>query len=476
MKQTTRSLMQLGVMVLVAGALGLFAWKGVYQPDAKKAEQKAHEERVFDADPGAPADAGVAKLEFNRLLITAHGETTELERAAPGPWKIVRPVSAPADALVVGGIESQLKTAKFKASLEPAPDEATLKSWGLAPPEFTVEAHATLENGQERTLLLEGGVENPFDGSCYVRRDHQPTVFTVPGGLRWAVLRTTFELRDKKVFAVEEPKLLKVSLKTKHADWALERDAEKRWAFTRPFTALADPALVAAWLGPLSFEAVTAFVDDSPARRKEFGLGAPEVPLELLTADGQKRTYQFSGRHGLREDPTGAQLVEVSQALVTALEKPAQELKDKSVLSFKKEDVTKVVLPAADGRELVLVREGASAEKWRLESPVQGPAKAFKVNQVLWLLANLKAVSFGAENPKDWSRYGLGPKARTATVYDAAGKVLEQLTLGDALKDKPEQRAVRGLRPQVMELEAARLVPLPTRAEDLLDLPADAGP
>jgi hypothetical protein len=67
----------LGAAVVAAG-LGLYAWFGVMKGEEKEAEKKRAAERLVQ--PVSRPDGGTDTVRYDRLVVTAKGETTELAR------------------------------------------------------------------------------------------------------------------------------------------------------------------------------------------------------------------------------------------------------------------------------------------------------------------------------------------------------------------------------------------------------------
>lgn len=485
MTQSSKTLLQLLVLVVVAGALGLFAYFGVHKKDEAETAKKDHDARLFAPEqPGEKAaDAGVAKTDFSKLTVTFDGQTTVLEREPGAEWRVVAPVQAKADKLVLDALTSQLQTSKFKATLEENPDQATLTKYGLDAPKFVVEAIARV-GGEQRTVKLEGGIENTFDGTVYMRRNGEKPVFTAEGGVRYALAKTTFDLRDKQLFALDEKKLSKLTMKSKSNDWALERDASKQWVFTKPFSEPGDPTQVSAMIGSMSGERAQAFPADSAENRKAFGLEAPLLDVTATLDDGKTIRFRVGRPAGdageklyaLREDESGTVLAEVTNG-ATQFDRNPGDLKDKTVVRFKKEQVSKIVFHNADGSEVIVAKDSpdASAESWKVVAPRAGKAKVFKVTSVLWTLGAFKASTLGEEKPKDWAKFGIDAKSRFIALFDGDTE-LARFTIGKEVPGKANTFYVRGTRNQVAESDGSRFNEFPAKAEDVLDEPVvDAG-
>lgn len=487
MNQMKKTLLTLAGLLLVAGGVGLFAWKGVYETDEKSAQKKAAEERLFATGEGA-RDGGPKSLEFVKLTVTTGDETTVLERTPGAPWRITAPVSASVDPLVIDGLVSQLQTAKFKTTLEGEATDAELKTYGLSPPAFSVEASAVVD-GQERTVSLSGGIENPFDGTIYMRKGDSRTVHMAEGGVRWSLAKTTFDLRNKALFSVDEAAIKRVALKSRTNDWELARGDDKLWRLTRPEPVLADAVTVAAVLGGLRGERATEFPGEpTPERLASLGFNAPlakatltleegTVTLTLATpsADGGAPYY------GLREDADGKVLAAVNASALPAFDRNAMELRDRSLLPFAKAAVTRIAL-AAPGAPLVVIERdpgSASAEAWKVTAPTSGRARAYRVATTLWALGALKGGAVVVEKPdaKVLETYGLDAKqARTVTLSGADGAELAVLTLGKELVGKAGSSYALGTRRAIVEIDSSRLNELPWKADDVLEAAGDAGP
>lgn len=485
MNQMKKTLVTLVGLLVVAGAVGLFAWKGVYEPDEKAAVKKDLDERLFGTSSAArEKDAGAAKVDFVKLTVQSGSDTTVLERTPPGPWAIVAPVKAKSDALVVDGLVSQLQTARFKTTIDGEATDAELKTYGLDAPAFTIEAEAVVD-GAPKTVKLEGGIENPFDGTFYVRKDGTRRIHMAEGGVRWSLSKTTFDLRDKELLAIDDAMLETVSLKSGANDWSMTRGDDKLWRLTRPEPGLADTTTVNAMLGTWrGTRAVSFITDTSAASLSKLGFDAPFTTI-VFTVAGQPVTIRGSlvkeGGQKLyvsREDADGLVVAEVNLETKPELDRNAFDLRDKSLVAFAKTAVTRLSLEAPGTPAVVVERDSADAglESWHLTSPTSGAAKGYKVATALWTLSATRAGSVVVEKPDKnaLELYGLDPKhARVVTLTSSTGTAT--LRIGKDVVGKPSQAYGVGTRGAIVEFDSTRIGELPWKPSDLLDVPADAG-
>ncbi|MFL5318916.1 MAG: DUF4340 domain-containing protein, partial [Myxococcaceae bacterium] len=435
-----------------------------------------------------PEDGGSIDIKFSSIEVHAKGDTTKLERGPEG-WRVVSPVNAPADKIAVDALSSQLQTAKFKEKLEENPTDEDLAKYGLKDPKFTVIGVASFPDGTTKTVKLEGGIDNPFDNSVYMRRDGDKAVYTGEGGFRYSLEKSSFDLRDKELFNFDEPRLKELRVKgAGGVEWAIVQDGLKKWRMTKPMETPADTSTIRNMLVSFRGERAQAFLQDSPEKRKALGLETPlidatfvgdeTVRVRMATASGDAG----SGSYALIERTGNTVLAEVRPTAVSVLGKKPDDLKDKTLVQIDANAVAKVTItPANSAGDTVTVErahgtDGGKSDQWMVTSPQKQPAKAFKISALLWSLGNLKASTFGEENPKDWNKYGVGPKSETITLFDESGKVLGSFVRGKDVPEKPGLIFARGTKSQVAEVEVARLADLPISVADFADTtPSDAG-
>jgi hypothetical protein len=491
MTQTRKILLQLVALVVIAGGLGGYAWFGVVKKDEHTKKKQDHELRLFAPQKldERQADGGSPPAEFTTLSVGTKEGTTLLERRGKD-WWITSPVKVKADHFVIDGITSQLQSAKFKDTLEEDPDAATLAKYGLDAPEFVVEATARV-NGEQRTVKLIGGKENTFDGSVYVRRNAEKPVFTAEGGVRFMLQKSTFDLRDKIPFAVEENKVQQLVLKSKINEYTVAREpGGKLWSLRAPTIEPADAPTITTMLTGVLQDRAQAFPEDTPAMRSQLGFDAPMLSATLTLEDGKvvklavNRLVSDGGElfYGLRQDDDGAVLAQLGPNALQFDRNP-NDLRDRAVVRFKREAVTKIIFHDPAQPEVIVQRDGvdASAEGWRLVSPREGKAKVFKITGALWMLGSMKASAAGEEKPKDWGRYGLDAKGKWIALFGEDGKELARLTIGKEIIGKSGSYYVRGTREQVFESDGSRFGEFPFSVSTLLDEPdagsaSDAGP
>jgi hypothetical protein len=305
-----------------------------------------------------------------------------------------------------------------------------------------------------------------------MRRDTERTVRMAEGGVRFALEKSTEELRDKQVFPVDPEHVARVAVKTKTNEWVLAKQGDGTWVIATPTSApqLADTTQVVALLGSLRAEQVLKFLPD-PAGRGDADFEHPLVEAQLMLDTGEKvqmRVSQSQWDAGpsyvvLREDSQGGFLARVQFTLLGRFDRNAKDLLDHSMLRVKKDQVTRMIFHGGAGPDLVVEKPAADAgaESWHLVSPRVAPVKVFKVTSALWQLTGLKSASVVEEKPKDPTKYGLDVTAKFVALVGSDGHELGRLVLGKEVPGKPSTVYALGTSGDVMELELGRLSELP---------------
>src|SRR5262245_41997287 len=102
-----------------------------------------------------------------------------------------------------------------------------------------------------------------------------------------------------------------------------------------------------------------------------------------------------------------------------ALDKPAAQLRDKTVLGFDPSLVGRVQLTRKDGTVITLVRSG---QAWKVDGPDGKDAKEGPVTRLLDDVKDLRGSDIVAESATDLVPYGLDKPDLRVTLFDKEGK------------------------------------------------------
>ena len=121
-----------------------------------------------------------------------------------------------------------------------------------------------------------------------------------------------------------------------------------------------------------------------------------------------------------------------SSAFSSGMNKTADQMRDRELMSFKVDDVQKLVIAHDDGSQIVIDRDG---DKWKIISPGSYAADPTQVRQVLTALGDSKVADFITDQPSNAAQYGLEKPHLVATVYLSNGGAQESLLFGFKQKE-----------------------------------------
>jgi len=411
------------IMAVVAGIL----MAAVYFLEIRGDDERAETERVADR-----------LLRFESADVTGLNiETADASislRRVDDAWRITAPYDLAANDSAVDSIVNRLQGADHDRLIDEAADD--LDRFGLADPE--VEITVELDDGSSYSLALGNGT--PVGFNVFVRPGGGDAVYTTTAGLKDAVNKTLFDVRNRSILTFDEPDVARLDLTTADLDVSMRRQAAlgdgiARWELTAPIEARADTDTIAAYLRRLRNNNALAYPSDDPSDEDltAYGLDAPRLTVRVWTGDDSAITLQIGDES---EDPAGyyarrlgsdavfvapASLLDEAPDSVTAL-------RNRTVVEFARDRVDDIEIDA-DGDAIRLEKDGID---WRLVSPRALDGDAATVSSLLRATLDMKAAEF-ASGAADEARFGFAtPHARL--VFN-----LEALPGEDAGPDQPAE-------------------------------------
>ena len=167
----------LAVLVVVAGAFIVSEW--VIPRQAKEGDQPP----IFNLAPGA-----IQEIRWQR------GESV-IELKKNKNWEMVKPLSTPADPVVMDGVSQVLSRLKPERKFQP--EGKDLNEFGLNPPLVRIDFTA-----QGRKFELHLGSKTVAGQAQYVKASHLPDIYLVEALTVKELDRNVLALREKKVFSL----------------------------------------------------------------------------------------------------------------------------------------------------------------------------------------------------------------------------------------------------------------------------------
>lgn len=217
--------------------------------------------------------------QVRKFVLRADGKKFSLVKTE-GKWKLEEPVQDEADQTKADQLISTIRDAKAREFVEENP--ADLKPYGLAKPRLIADLFVGQD--QIRKTLLIGSTKGD---KAYAKDEARNPVFLVDTTLVHGLRVNLFDLRDKKLTALETTQV--ASLEFSYPDHRIicQKDTAGTWTIVEPEKQPAKSWKVNSLLSIVSNLKAESFVDDSPKSLVPYGLDQPRVRIVAKSGSGK---------------------------------------------------------------------------------------------------------------------------------------------------------------------------------------------
>lgn len=363
--------------LLVALLALLLVASFVYFHEIKGKREKAKEERLGQSFYQYKEDiAGIALL--------CRGESILLSREERN-WKILKPVSYPADPRVVGEIIAALRNTKISSVIEQA---EKLQQYNLSPAPVTITP--TSASGKPLPSLWIGD-ETPLQLEYFAMQEGNRNVLVVSKEVSLLLKLDLFAIRDKGLLSFSKWDISEFFMESGGRKVAFKVDSGL-WNMTEPMEFPADEGKVASVLNALANAEVKRFIDELPSSLSGFGLEKPSIAVSYRKEeDGEWSRISFGAMEGessiyVRRSDRHPVLV-VGRGPFGAASREAKEFLDAKVSKRNRYDVKEFSI-AIDETD----RKGLLTERKEWADPSSG--RTMDKGSVYALLASLLEMKY----------------------------------------------------------------------------------
>ena len=254
------------------------------------------------------------------------------------------------------------------------------------------------------------------------------------GGVVWYSEKVKKDAESKpaadaalKVLSIPEDQFRQIEIAKRDGEpTVLKRDsASSKWQIVAPKPLSADAEAVSSLVSSLASLASDRLIEEKAADLNGYGLAAPSIMVSITTADGKVRKLLVGD-----ETPTGggafakagddARVFTIASFSKTGLDKTSKDLRDKRLLTFDSEKLSRVELMAK--KQAVEFGKNAQNE-WTILKPRPLRADGGQVEELVRKLKDAKmdtAVS-DEDAKKAVAAFGSGVPVAVALATDAGG-------------------------------------------------------
>jgi hypothetical protein len=243
---------------------------------------------------------------------------------------------------------------------------------------------------KQRGLIVAAAVLAALTGALYWSDHHKPA-------------DTTQASADAppKILAVKEADISKFALKKNGTEQVgAERNNAGQWQITSPTFLAADQSAVSSLLGTFSSLNSERRVEDKAGSLAPYGLDAPKLEVDLTEKNQTQKlllgdeTPAGNGMYAkLDGDPRVFTIPKYDQ---TSIDKTANDLRDKRLLTLNSDKVSQVDL-VAKKQEMSF---GRNKDEWQIVKPKPMRADSGEVDELVRALTNARMELNAADDPK----------------------------------------------------------------------------
>ena len=267
-------------------------------------------------------------------------------------------------------------------------------------------------------------------------------LLVIVGGYAYYVSRQP-AAQTPKLNQISASDIQKIELRSRARDIVVERSGGG-WRFLKPVQGEADRTAVDSMADAIASLQVTSTLNETPDDLTPFGLQNPAVSVIVTTNDHHVLPTIMVGK----DTPVGSSsyiktanrqgILLVANNFPSQVEKSVDDLRPRTLIAFKPDEIRQVTLTSSSGTPLELNKKG---DQWAIVKPRTHAADNSAVQQLLDTVTNARVANFIEDNPSDLSKYGLTSPSFRLTLY--GGKSTEQESLLFGFKQpQPEKGGV----------------------------------
>ena len=412
---------------------------------------------------------GLTKDEIVRIDLPL-GETSErtvLARAENGKdWRMESPRALLVDPFAVDGVLSALDQLQSELVLEPPQDRAQFEL-SDASPAVTV----TGKSGEPITLRFGG--DAPVGGQQYIESSARPGAVLVVRSATMATLRPDlYRLRDKSLVRIDPREVQSFQVELDSLRVAVARtdpaaqpavddkrfEGEGVWELREPIADRGDADRIFRFLQELFLARANAVIDD-PGDLDPYGLAKPAARIRITPMEGEPVEIAMGRTREkvFARASDGPTVLELPTRVLDGMPLTLFDYRYKRVFSVRGVDVTRIELEFPREKQKHVFTRAAQDAEWKPESK-EPPIDTYHVADLLYDLDFIDATS--SIDDGALTALGLDPARVRVSVYDAAGKQLGWLALGDTTAEGVAARSSSSPRLWRVSADIGNTVPL----------------
>ncbi len=405
------------IAAAVFAALAVYIYHYEQEPVPSDAESKY--ERIFDFEAETIQQIEVRREEDEDITLRRTGEDT---------WLLLAPIEVDADSV------ASTSLANAAASLERerviAEGEFNLADFGLDAPQLELELD--LQDASQPTTLLFGD-ETPTGSNLYATLAGGNEVFVMAESSQYALEKSGWELRDKRILRFDRDEVEKVVVKLPEKQFTLARTSMDFWNVAEPVLTRADRYKASGLVSMLDSSKMQELVSESAEDVSQYGLRSPTYEVEIQLADGSSDTLLVGNQKDTNyyaRNPDRTLVYLIGESVINDVKRDETEYISKKLFAFATYQAKKLQLTSAEGTTRVYEKVNEdNQDVWKQTAPEARDMEGTEVDDLLYKLNGTEAEELVTEGS------GLTAPRHTITVWSGESEDVEELAIGEPTSD-----------------------------------------
>jgi len=249
------------------------------------------------------------------------------------------------------------------------------------------------------------------------------------GGVYWSDRKKAAEEKEPakdappKVLTIAEDQFKSISLKKAAGDTTVvQKSAAGKWEIAQPKPLAADQDSISSLVSTLSSLTSDRLIEETTSDLASYGLASPALEVVVTKKDGKTEDLLIGD-----DTPTGGstfvklksdpRIFSVSSGVKSSLDKTSKDLRDKRLLTFDSDKLTRVEL-VAKGPAIEFGKNNQN--EWQIIKPKPLRADGSQVEELVRKLKDAK-MDTDADPAKSVSAFATGTRVAVVTVADSSG-------------------------------------------------------
>jgi hypothetical protein len=243
--------------------------------------------------------------------------------------------------------------------------------------------------------------------------------------------------RAEKILLFETGQVEEFRLVKKDQTLHLKRKSPDTWELLIPVKAKADGKNVDSLLSFLQSARYSRTVEDSAKDLGVYGLQEPSLTIHLHLKNQEEETLLVGDDHPMTQNLYLKHKEQNKVLLATAkrsdLDKSLFDLRDKSLLEFKVEEIARIKFQN-EGKSFALINKN---DQWEFGAPIKAKGDSAGIKSFLRKVQKFQVKKFIDENPESLASYGLdAPSAQLTFETSGENKAAMTLLVGSKLDEE----------------------------------------